>query len=60
MEKLNFNEVETGMRVKDQDGDIGTVTKIDSINNIVVTYDSGGIGYICLSADCCADYLIKI
>lgn len=60
MEMLNFNEIEIGMRVKDHDGDIGTVTKIEDINNIVVTYDNGGIGYICLEVDCCGNYLVKL
>lgn len=59
-DRLNFNEIEIDMRVKDHDGDIGTVTRIEDINNIVVNYDNGEIGYICLEARCCSDALYKI
>jgi len=59
-DRLNFNEIEIDMRVKDHDGDIGTVTRIEDINNIVVTYDNDGIGYICLEAGCCSDALYRL
>lgn len=59
-DRLNFNEIEIGMRVRDHDGDIGIVTQIEDINNIYVKYDNGGFGYICLEAGCCSNALYKI
>lgn len=52
MEALKFEELKAGMLVIDQDGDSGRIVKCDDVCNIEVSYDDGGNGFICLSANC--------
>jgi hypothetical protein len=61
-----FNEVFVGMRVKDDEGNVGTITKCDNIHNISIEYDkttkvnninlkitsTGGYRFICLDLKC--------
>ena len=56
---LLYDGIFVGQRVKDQDGDIGTIDKIDNIYNIHIKYDNGGYGFSCLNG-CCGDVLYAI
>lgn len=56
---LLYDGIFEGMRIKDQDGDIGTIEKIENIYNIHIKYDNGGYGYSCLNG-CCGDILYAI
>jgi hypothetical protein len=49
MEKLEFSELEKGMKVKDRNGNIGTIKKCEDLHNIIVRYkNTGGWGFYCL------------
>ena len=52
-EKLKFDDISIGMRVIDDDGEIGKVTEIHNIHDILVEYDNdGGSGLYCLDDEC--------
>jgi hypothetical protein len=54
MNELKFSDLKTGMRVIDDEENIGIVKKHDDIHNIVVNYESGtgGYGFYCLDSSC--------
>lgn len=45
-------ELYIGMRVQDNEGNIGTVKECDDIHNIFVEFDNGGTGLHCLIEGC--------
>lgn len=49
---LRYTEIQAGMKVIDDDGDIGTITECNDAHNILVEYDNGGQGLYCLSEGC--------
>lgn len=48
MNKLKFTELKVGMRVKDDDGNIGIIKKCKDIHNVEVNFEVGGAGIYCL------------
>ena len=54
MKKLNFSELKIGTKVKDNEGNQGTIQKINSIHNIAVKLETGtgGYAFYCLDASC--------
>jgi hypothetical protein len=53
MEKLQFSEIQKGMRVKDSHGNIGIVKKHKDIHSILVKFEKlggGGYGFYCLDS----------
>jgi hypothetical protein len=59
MKPLLYDDITIGMRVKDSDGDVGTIYEMEDIFNISIEYDSGGFGYICLD-ECCSDTIYSL
>ena len=53
MRKLKFEELKTGMKVKDEEGNIGIITLCKDIYSIIVKYATkeGGYGIYCLDPD---------
>lgn len=49
---LLYVDIEIGMEVMDEHGDIGIVTECDDPHNILVEYGNGGKGLYCLSPNC--------
>ena len=45
---VSHSNLTVGMRVKDREGNIGTVKECDDIHNVFVEYDNGGSGLHCL------------
>ena len=56
---LLYDGIFVGQKVIDEDGDKGTITRIENIYNIHIKYDNGGYGYSCLNG-CCNDKLYAI
>jgi len=55
--RLKYHELKIGMDIIDEDGTIGTITKIDDAKNVQVDFKYGlGIGLYCLDS-CCNDFL---
>jgi len=50
MVKLEFSELQIGMKVQDNDGNISTIKKCDNIHNILAKFitGTGGYGFYCL------------
>lgn len=47
--KLQFSDLRVGMKVKDNDENIGTILQIKDIHNILVQFDkNSGYAYYCL------------
>lgn len=46
------SELVVGLRVKDDDGNIGTVKEFKDLHNVLVEYDGGGSGFHCLVKGC--------
>jgi hypothetical protein len=55
---LLYNEIYVGMKVIDQDGDTGSISRIDDIYNVFIKYDNDGSGFSCLNG-CCSDVLYE-
>lgn len=49
---LLYADIKIGMRVMDEDGDIGTVKECDDAHNILVEFPNGGTGLYCLVPNC--------
>ena len=49
---VSHSNLTVGMRVKDREGNIGTVKECDDIHNVFVEYDNGGSGLHCLVEGC--------
>jgi hypothetical protein len=49
---VSHSDLVIGMRVQDDDGNIGTVKECEDIHNIFVYYDNGGSGLHCLVEGC--------
>ena len=50
-----FDSYETfyvGLKVRDTDGNLGTIMAIDDIHNIWVEFTHGSAGYYCMDAGC--------
>ena len=56
---LLYDGIFVGQKVIDEDGDKGTITRIENIYNIYVKYDNGGSCISCLNG-CCNDRLYAI
>lgn len=52
MEPLKFERLKIGMKVIDNDKNIGTITEIEDIHNVFVEYDNGGFGCHCFVEGC--------
>lgn len=67
MNRLNFTELEVGMKVKDNSGNVGIIQRCKSIHNISVKFhgkkvnlktggididEDGGYGFYCLDPEC--------
>ena len=54
MRKLKFEELKKGMKVKDEDGNVGIITLCKDIHNISVKYTNseGGYGLYCIDPKC--------
>jgi hypothetical protein len=54
MHKLEFFELKKGLRVQDEDGYVGIITKCDDIHNIVVNLQcgTGGYTFYCIDPSC--------
>jgi len=53
--ELTFNDIKVGLKVLDEQGDIGSVTTIENIHNISVDFNEFGIhgfGIYCLDKNC--------
>jgi hypothetical protein len=51
MQKLEFSELQEGMRVQDTHKNISTIKKCKDIHNVLVQFEklgTGGYGYYCL------------
>jgi len=49
---LLYADIQNGMKVVDNDGDIGIVTGCEDAHNIIVEYENGGKGLHCLAEGC--------
>ena len=49
---LLYADIQKGMKVIDNDGDIGIVTECEDAHNIMVEYENGGKGLHCLVEGC--------
>ena len=49
---LLYADIQKGMKVIDNDGDIGIVTECKDAHNINVKYKNGGAGLHCLQEGC--------
>jgi len=58
MVKLEFAELQIGMKVQDNDGNIGTIKKCKDVHNILVKFitGTGGYGFYCLDPECPQHY----
>jgi len=58
MVKLEFSELQVGMKVQDNDGNKGKITKCKDIHNIGVKFitGTGGYGFYCLDPECPQHY----
>lgn len=52
--ELLFADIKVGMKVMDEDGDIGTVKECSDIHNIFVVFDNeeSSTGFYCLEPGC--------
>lgn len=50
MTKLEFSELTVGMRIIDNEGNIGIIIKIKNIQSILVKFETGtgGYGFYCI------------
>lgn len=54
-DKLIFEQLKNGMKVKDEFGNIGTIKDCEDIHNIRICFPKGGYGLFCLQ-DGCEDF----
>ena len=50
--KLLYSDIKIGIKVMDEDGDIGTVKECDDPHNILVEFTNGGTALYCLVPNC--------
>ena len=58
MAKLEFSELKIGMKVQDNNGNVGIVKKCNDAYNVLVKFitGTGGYGFYCLDAECTRQY----
>ena len=49
---VSHSNLVIGMRVMDDEGNVGTVKECEDIHNVFVEYDNGGSGLHCLIEEC--------
>lgn len=49
---LLYADIKIGMKVIDEDGDVGTIKECDDAHNILVEFTNGGTGLYCLVPNC--------
>lgn len=49
---LLYSDVQKGMKVIDNDGDIGIITQCEDPHNVIIRYDNEGVGIYCLVEGC--------
>jgi hypothetical protein len=51
-EIVSHSDLVIGMRITDNDGNVGIVKDCDDLHNVFVEYDNGGSGFHCLIEEC--------
>ena len=49
---LVYADIRVGMKVIDNDGDIGIITQCEDPHNVIIRYDNEGVGIYCLVESC--------
>ena len=49
---VSHSNMFVGMRVKDNEGNVGSIIDCKDIHNVYVEYDNGGSGFHCLVEGC--------
>lgn len=49
---LLYADIKIGMKVMDDDGDIGIIKECDDAHNVLVEFPNGGTGIYCLVSNC--------
>ncbi len=57
---VNLSNIKSGLRVFDNEGNIGFIEAYDSkLHDVYVIYDNGGSGFHCLNEHCTEDHSVS-